>query len=230
MSTEDIIEPGVVWEPLEFTEFNAEDMRNRACEFREEITRRRTVREFSDKPVDRQVIEDCLIAAGSAPSGANLQPWHFAVVTDPDIKRQIRLAAETEEREFYAGRAPGEWLKALAPLGTDADKSFLEKAPVLIGIFAERHGHLPDGSRVKHYYVPESVGIASGFLIAALHHAGLATLTHTPSPMGFMSKIMGRPDNEKPYILLVAGYPSPDCKIPRAARNKKPLPAFTSWL
>ena len=192
--------------------------------------RRRSVREFSDRPVPRDVIENALRAAGSAPSGANLQPWHFTVVTDAAAKHRIRVMAEQEEREFYDGRAPQEWLDALAPLGTDASKPFLEIAPVLIAIFAQRHGALPDGRLVKHYYVPESVGIATGFLIAALHDAGLATLTHTPSPMGFLNEICGRPENEKPYILLVVGHPAADCRVPAAGGVKKKLDEIANWI
>lgn len=226
------VEPNVtpVWEPLDFTPYAPEDMKRRARAFYDEIRRRRTVRDFSDRPVDPDVITSCLKAAGSAPSGANLQPWHFVVVTTPEVKRRIRIAAEEEEQEFYASRAPAAWLKALAPLGTDPNKPFLETAPVLIAIFAQRFGRLPDGGRVKHYYVAESVGIATGFLIAGLHHAGLATLTHTPSPMGFLNDILGRPTNEKPYLLLVVGYPAADCKVPQTGGIKKPLPDFTTWL
>ena len=219
-----------IWDGLDFRFLSAEQSKSRSAEFLAEMQRRRTVREFSDRPVDRTVLEDCLMAAGTAPSGANLQPWHFAVITDAAVKRRIRVAAEEEEREFYAERAPDDWLRALAPLGTDEDKPFLETAPVLIGIFAQRHGQLDDGARVKHYYVPESVGIATGFLVTALHHAGLASLTHTPSPMGFLNDIMGRPAHEKAYILLVVGYPTDDCVVPRAGGVKKPLDAFTSWL
>jgi len=202
----------------------------RAGEFYADIGRRRTVRDFSNKPVPRQVIESCLLAAGTAPSGANQQPWHFAVIADPARKARIRQAAEIEEREFYEGRASAEWLEALAPLGTDANKPFLETAPILIAIFGQRYGLTPSGKKVKHYYVPESVGIATGFLITALHHAGLATLTHTPSPMGFLNEICGRPDSEKPYILLVAGYPADGCKVPRQGGIKKTLSEISSWL
>ena len=166
--------------------------------------------------------------AGTAPSGANLQPWHFVAVSDPAIKRQIREAAEAEEREFYGGRAPQEWLTALAPIGTNANKPFLEIAPWLIAIFAQSYGVAEDGSRVKHYYVTESVGIATGLLITALHHAGLATLTHTPSPMNFLNTILGRPSNERPFLLLVVGYPAADATVPQIA--KKPLEAFTTFL
>lgn len=202
----------------------------RAAEFRAELRRRRTVRDFDRRPVPREVIETCLMAAGTAPSGANLQPWHFAVIEDPVAKKRIRLAAEQEERTFYAGRAPKEWLEALAPLGTDADKPFLEEAPLLIAIFAQRSGTRPDGRKVTHYYVPESVGIATGFLIAALHTAGLATLTHTPSPMGFLNEICARPSWEKPTILLVVGYPKEGCRVPYHGGLRKPLDEISSWL
>lgn len=202
----------------------------RARDFSADLRRRRTVRDFAPDPVPRAVIEAALLAAGSAPSGANQQPWHFCVIADPGLKRQVREGAEAEEREFYNGRATPEWLEALAPLGTDADKPFLEIAPVLIAIFAQRHGIAADGSRRKHYYVPESVGISTGFLIAALHHAGLATLTHTPSPMNFLNALCGRPEHEKPYILLVAGYPAPGARVPVHGGIKKPLADFTSWL
>jgi nitroreductase len=185
-----------------------EEMTARAQAFYKDIRRRRTVRDFSDTPVPRQTIEYALLAAGTAPSGANLQPWHFTVITNPDIKRRIREEAEVEERDFYNGRAPQEWLDALAPLGTDEHKSFLETAPVLIAIFGQRSSEGPDGRRIKNYYVPESVGIATGFLITCLHMAGLVTLTRTPSPMGFLNEICGRPETEKPYILLVFGYPA----------------------
>ena len=173
------------------------DLHSRARVFRELSLARRTVRAFSTAPVAREVIEECLLVAGSAPSGANLQPWHFVVVSDPAVKRRIREAAEVEEREFYSERAPQEWLDALAPLGTDAEKLFLETAPYLIAIFSQSYGVLPDGRKVKNYYVQESVGIATGMLITALHHAGLASLTHTPSPMGFLNAILDRPSNEK---------------------------------
>jgi nitroreductase len=196
-------------------------MARRARDFYDDMRRRRTVREFSARPVPRGVIEDCLRTAGTAPSGANLQPWHFVVVGDGDVKRQVREAAEREEREFYGGRAPAEWLEALAPLGTDEHKPYLEMAPWLIAIFAQRHGLTPSGRKVTHYYVNESVGIATGFLIAALHHAGLVCLTHTPSPMGFLNELLGRPATEKPVLLLVVGYPDADAKVPDI--GKKPL-------
>lgn len=203
-----------------FVEHPAEEMKKRAKDFYEEIKRRRTVREFSPRAVPREVIEDCLRAAGTAPSGANLQPWHFEVVSDPAIKKRIREAAEVEEREFYAGKAPQEWLEALAPLGTDEHKGYLEVAPYLIAVFAQNYALLPDGRKVKNYYVTESVGIALGFLIAALHHAGLATLTHTPSPMGFLSTVLDRPANERAYVLLVIGYPADDARVPDIGKKK----------
>jgi nitroreductase len=218
-----------VFEPLGgFVEFPPDEMAARARAFREDLARRRTIRHFSDRPVPRGVIEDGLRAAGSAPSGANLQPWLFVVVTDPAIKRTIRVEAEKEEREFYEHRAPKAWLDALAPLGTDADKPFLETAPVLIAIFGRKHSETSDGARVKNYYVTESVGIATGFLIAALHHAGLATLTHTPSPMGFLNQILSVDDDARPAILLVVGYPAPGCTVP--AIGRKPLDAIAKFL
>jgi iodotyrosine deiodinase len=203
------------------------DMLARVREFTAELRRRRTVRDFSDRPVDRAVIEQALHCAGGAPSGANLQPWHFVAVQDAGVKREIRLAAEEEERGFYAGRASAEWLEELAPLGTDAEKPFLEQAPWLIAIFTERYRVLPKGDRRANYYVPESVGIATGFLIAALHHAGLATLTHTPSPMGFLNRILGRPLNEKPFLLLVVGHPAEGAQVP--VITKKPLDAISTF-
>ena len=190
----------------------------RAERFADELGRRRTVRDYSTRPVQKEVIEACLRAAGTAPSGANQQPWRFVAVSDADTKRRIREAAESEEREFYSHRAPGEWLDALAPLGTDAEKPFLETAPWLIGIFYERFGVADDGSKIKRYYPHESVGIASGLLIAALHRAGLATLTHTPSPMGFLNALLGRPKNEMPYLLLVVGHPAEGCRVPDISR------------
>ena len=218
-------------EPLKgYVRYPEPEILERARDFYAELRRRRTVRDFDARPVAREVVEACLLAAGTAPSGANQQPWHFAVVSDPAVKRSIREAAEREEREFYGGRAPEEWLEALAPLGTDPSKPFLETAPVLIVIFAQRHGVRADGSKFSHYYVPESVGIATGFLIAALHHAGLATLTHAPSPMGFLNRLCRRPSNEKPTILLVAGYPRDGCTVPAAAGIKKPLAGIASWI
>ncbi len=207
--------------------FAAAEMIERASQFREAAQQRRTVRHFSPEPVSRGVIEHCLRAAGSAPSGANLQPWHFVVVTNPDLKRRIREGAEEEEREFYNGRAPQEWLDALAPLGTDDRKPFLETAPFLIAIFAESYGRLPDGRKVKNYYVQESVGIATGILITALHHAGLVSLTHTPSPMGFLNDILGRPANERPFLLLVVGLPADGALVPDI--GKKSLDAIATF-
>ncbi len=214
--------------PLEFVEYPAEEMARRAAEFCSEMQRRRSVRHFSDHPVPRAIIEDCLRVAHSAPSGANKQPWHFVVVGDPETKRRIRAAAEAEERAFYEHRAPQAWLDDLAPLGTGPDKPFLETAPYLIAIFAQRYGLRPDGGREQHYYVQESVGIAAGMLIAALHHAGLATLTHTPSPMNFLSEILGRPPHERPYLLLITGYPAPDATVP--ALSKKPLEEVVTFI
>jgi iodotyrosine deiodinase len=221
----------VAMEPLPaFREQPPAEMVERARVFRAEIARRRTVRDFESRPVPREVIEQCLLAAGTAPSGANQQPWFFSVIADPARKHRIREAAEKEEREFYGGKAPQEWLDALAPLGTDPDKPFLEEAPLLIAIFAQKYGVRPDGSRFSHYYVPESVGIATGFLITALHHAGLATLTHTPSPMGFLNEICGRPASEKPVILLVVGYPKAGCLVPVHGGIKKPLAQIADWI
>ena len=214
--------------PLDFIIRDEAETGERASAFADLMARRRTVRDFSDRPVPQQTIADCIAAAGTAPSGANRQPWHFVAISDPATKRSIRQAAETEERAFYDGRAGDEWLTALAPLGTDAHKPFLEKAPWLIVIFAERHGIGAQGQRIKNYYVPESVGIASGFLIAALHNAGLATLTHTPSPMNFLTALCGRPEHEKPVILLVAGYPADDAKVP--AITRKPMDQISSWI
>jgi iodotyrosine deiodinase len=207
-----------------------DEMIERARALRAELALRRSVRDFDPRPIPRELIEQCLLAAGSAPSGANQQPWFFSVITSPDLKRRIREAAEAEERSFYAGRAPQEWLDALAPLGTDPSKPFLEEAPVLIAIFAQKYGVHPDGEHFSHYYVPESVGIVAGFLIAALHRAGLATLTHTPSPMGFLTELCGRPSSEKPVILLVVGHPKPGCQVPVHGGLKKPLAAIATWL
>ena len=208
-------------------EYSPAEMQLRAQSFRQQMLTRRTVRDFSDRPVPRELIEDCLIAAGSAPSGANLQPWHFVFVSNPELKNKIRVAAEKEEQEFYERRAPQEWLDALAPLGTNAEKPFLEIAPYLIVIFSQSYGVLPDGRKVKNYYVAESVGIATGILITAIHNAGLVSLTHTPSPMGFLNEILGRPTNEKPYLLLVVGYPADDAKVPDI--GKKSLPEIASF-
>ena len=208
-------------------EYPPGEMKRRAAAFRERAARRRTVREYSDRPVPRAVIEECIRAAGTAPSGANHQPWHFVVVTDPEVKARIRVAAEEEERAFYRGGAPQEWLDALAALGTDEHKPFLEAAPYLIAIFAERYMLRADGGKVKNYYVQESVGIATGILITGLHHAGMATLTHTPSPMNFLNEILSRPANERPFLLLVTGYPADDARVP--AITKKPLEEIATF-
>ena len=213
--------------PLSFKSFSEEEMAARAADMADELARRRTVRQFSSRPVPRGIIEDCLRAAGSAPSGANMQPWHFVVVGDGDTKRQIRAAAEQEEHEFYTRRAPPEWLEALAVLGTDESKPFLEEAPWLIAVFCQTHGLLPDGRKVKHYYALESVGLATGLLIAAVHHAGLASLTHTPSPMGFLNQILGRPSHERPFLLLVVGFPEDDAVVPDI--HRKPLAEFARF-
>ena len=215
--------------PLQsYREYPVEEMRERVNNFYQEIDRRRTVREFSDRAVPLDIIETALLAGGTAPSGANLQPWHFAVVSGADTKKKIREAAEVEEREFYAHRASAEWLAALEPLGTDSDKPFLEKAPYLIAVFLQKFGELPDGRKVKHYYPVESTGIATGMLITALHAAGLATLTHTPSPMKFLNQILGRPKSERPFLLLVVGYPAEDAVVPDISR--KPLQDFASFV
>jgi nitroreductase len=215
--------------PLEsYREYPVGEMRERVQAFYENIDRRRTVREFSDRPVPRDIIETAIRAAGTAPSGANLQPWHFVVVSGAEAKRRIREAAEVEEREFYEHRASAEWLAALEPLGTDSDKPFLETAPYLIAIFLQKYGRLEDGRKVKHYYPTESTGIATGMLITALHEAGLATLTHTPSPMKFLNEILGRPTSERPFLLLVVGYPAEDARVPDIRR--KALPEFTTFV
>jgi iodotyrosine deiodinase len=197
-----------------YQEYSPVEMVQRASSFHAEMRRRRSVRDFSTRPVSRAVVEHCLLAAGTAPNGANRQPWHFVVITDAELKSRIRTAAEEEEREFYTHRAPAEWLEALAPLGTGPDKEFLETAPLLIAIFAQSYAVLPDGRKAKNYYVTESVGIATGMLITALHHAGLVTLTHTPSPMNFLGELLGRPRNERPFLLLVAGHPAPGATVP----------------
>lgn len=214
--------------PLAFEPVPEADMLPRAEAFLDRMRKRRTVRDFAATPVPRELIETAVRAAGTAPSGANQQPWTFVCISDPERKARIREGAEEEERAFYAGRAGEEWLDALSHLGTDADKPFLETAPWLIAIFAQRWGLDAQGRKIKHYYVPESVGIATGFLIAALHHAGLATLTHTPAPMNFLNAICARPDNEKALILLVVGYPADDCQVP--AIGRKPLDDIAIFL
>lgn len=207
----------------DYVSYSEEEMRVRAEEFFDEIRRRHTVRDFTSEPVPQAVIEACIAAAGRAPSGANHQPWHFVLVGDPATKFEIREAAEIEERAFYSGRASDEWLEALDPLGTGPEKLFLEVAPWLIVVFAQRRGGIEAGMDKKNYYVNESVGIACGFLIAALHHAGLATLTHTPNPMTFLNQKLKRPDTEKPYLILVTGKPTSDASISHHALKKKSL-------
>lgn len=202
----------------------------RAAGFREEIASRRTCRMFSDVPVPRAIIEQAVLAAGTAPSGANHQPWHFTIIESPELKHRVRLAAEEEEREFYAGKAGREWLAALAPLGTDDDKSYLDAAPWHIVVFGQRRGGIEPGETKTNYYVTESVGIACGFLLAALHRAGLATLTHTPAPMGFLREICGRPADEKPLMIIVAGLPAASAVVPVHALRKKSLEQISSWL
>ena len=216
--------------PLEtFQELPEEDMKRAAREFLETMRRRRTVRDFSPRPVPREVIEDCLLAAGTAPNGANRQPWRFVVVGEPEIKAQIRKEAEVEEVAFYkGGKAPQEWLDALEHLGTDEHKPFLERAPWLIVVFAESYGRQEDGSKTKNYYVTESVGIATGMLITALHHAGLVTLTHTPSPMKILNDLVGRPENERPFLILVVGYPDEDAMVPDI--TKKPIEEISVFI
>ncbi len=211
-----------------YTEFPLEQMRKRVTDFYEDVSRRRTVREFSSRPVPRDIIEDAIRAAGTAPSGANLQPWHFVVISGTETKKRIRVAAEAEEKEFYEHRASAEWLAALEPLGTDTNKPFLETAPYLIVVFLQKFGRLPDGRKVKHYYPVESTGLAAGILITALHRAGLVCLTHTPSPMGFLNEILDRPKSERPFLLLVTGYPAEDATVPDISR--KELDDFVSFV
>jgi iodotyrosine deiodinase len=214
--------------PLVFRELPPDAMRARAEAFLERMGTRRSVRDFSDRPIPDGVLEAALVAAGTAPSGANRQPWHFVVVRDPAVKRRLREAAEAEERAFYERRASDEWLDALAPLGTDASKPFLETAPALVAVFAQKFSEGPAGERRKNYYTAESVGLATGFVIAALHLAGLATLTHTPSPMRFLNEILGRPADERPFVLLVVGYPAEGATVPDITR--KPFDRFVTQL
>ena len=215
--------------PLDkYIRYDEKEMISRSKEFYENIKRRRTVREFSNEPVSIEVIKNCLQAAGTAPNGANLQPWHFVVVTDAKVKREIRVGAEKEEKEFYNKKAPKEWLDALAPLGTDENKPFLEEAPCLIAVFSKSYDVLPDRKKVKQYYPLESTGIACGILITAIHQAGLVSLTHTPSPMSFLNKILDRPGNEKPFLLLVVGYPAENTKVPDI--TKKGLSEIASFI
>jgi nitroreductase len=206
-------------QPLAFNLQAQGEMQESASNFYNMVRSRRTVRDFSNKPVPKEIIENCLRAAGTAPSGANHQPWHFVVISDPELKHKIREGAEEEEREFYESRAPQDWLDALAPLGTDANKPFLEIAPYLIVIFGEKFSFDTEGNKLKNYYVSESVGIATGILITALHNAGLASLTHTPAPMKFLSELVGRPATEKPYMILVTGYPAENAEVPAITRK-----------
>lgn len=215
--------------PLQnYKEFSAVEMLKRSKEFYENIKNRRTVREFSKRSFSIEVIKNCLLAAGAAPNGANLQPWHFVVITNEKIKKEIRIGAEKEEKEFYSKRAPKEWLETLAPLGTNESKPFLEEAPCLIAVFSKSYDVLPDGKRIKQYYSHESVGIACGILITAVHNAGLVSLTHTPSPMNFLNKILNRPPNERPFLLLVVGYPAEEVKIPNI--KKKSLKEIATFV
>ncbi|MBI1403778.1 MAG: nitroreductase family protein [Porphyrobacter sp.] len=221
--------------PYHLPRFPDDEASARAGAMAERLARRRTCRDFSPEPVPRAVIEAAIAAAGSAPSGANRQPWHFAVVASPEKKRAIREAAEAEERRFYGAdgdnpKASAEWLAALADLGTDADKPFLETAPWLIVVFAQRKGGIAEDGEAQNYYVTESVGIACGMLLTTLHEAGLATLTHTPSPMGFLREVCGRPEWEKPLMIVVAGHPAPGARVPAKAQVKKPLTQIASWL
>ena len=213
--------------PFDFKEYPLEEIQSRALRYYENMSRRRTIRDFSKRAVPIDVIENCIRAADTAPSGANQHPWHFVVVTDPEKKRKIRVAAEKEEKEFYSTRAPKEWLDVLAPLGTDAHKPFLETAPYLIAIFAQNYGVDKDGKKSKHYYVNESVGIATGLLVSAIHYSGLASLTHTPSPMKFLNQILDRPDSERPFLLLIVGYPAVDARVPEIRR--KSLSEITTY-
>jgi len=207
--------------------YDEAEMKARGTNFYQRIKTRRSVREFSTDPIPKTIIEQALLTAGTAPNGANLQPWHFAVVESPDIKKKIRIAAEEEENAFYSGRAPKEWLDTLSHLGTDENKPFLESAPALIVVFQRNEIPINDGGAQKTYYPKESTGIAVGLLITALHEVGLATLTHTPSPMNFLNQILGRPKADKPFVLLVVGYPAENCSVPHI--SKKPIEEITSW-
>ncbi|MDC0192483.1 nitroreductase family protein [Alphaproteobacteria bacterium] len=209
-------------ENLEFNRIPIKDIIIKSKKFYEIISKRRSVRDFDSKKIDLKIIKNAILSAGSAPNGANLQPWHFVIIKNKKIKKKIKIAAEKEEKEFYEKKAPKEWLKALEPLGTDENKEFIENAPVLIAIFEKKYSYQKK-KKIKNYYVRESVGIATGILISCLHMSGLCMLTHTPSPMNFLNTILGRPSNEKPFVLLIIGYPNKDCKIPTFAKNKKKL-------
>ena len=214
----------------DFIEYSPAEMLARSEQFYKDIKRRHSIRQFSDRPVAKIIIENCIKAAGTAPNGANQQPWHFVAIHSQDVKTQVRDQAEAHERGFYEGRGGDDWLGALKPLGTDANKPYLQQAPWLIAVFSQKNTEQEDGNKQSNYYVHESVGIATGFLINALHHSGLATLTHTPKPMSFLSKICHRPDNERPYMLLIVGYPADDATVPQHAINKKPLNQIMSFL
>ncbi|GAB2674727.1 nitroreductase family protein [Aliiglaciecola aliphaticivorans] len=214
----------------DYIEYCVEDMQKRSQDFYQNLKRRHSIRQFSDRSVPQSIIENCIKAAGTAPSGANHQPWHFVAIHSTEVKKQVREQAEQHEQGFYAGRAGEEWLDALKPLGTDAQKPYLEHAPWLIAIFSQKKGGVSPGEKHTNYYVHESVGIATGMLITALHHAGLVTLTHTPKPMSFLSKICNRPDDERPYMLLITGYPADNASIPKHAQNKKALSEICSFL
>jgi len=214
----------------DYIEYPQEEMLVRSQAFYADIKRRHSIRKFSDRKVPQAIIENCIKAAGTAPNGANHQPWHFVAIHSDDVKKQVREQAELHEQGFYAGRGGEEWLAALQPLGTDARKPYLEHAPWLIAIFSQKKGGVIPGDKHTNYYVHESVGIATGFLITALHNAGLVTLTHTPKPMSFLSKICERPDDERPYMLLIAGYPAADATVPEHAKNKKSLDDICTFL
>ena len=225
--------PGAPYEPIALpnrTEVTAPERAQRAEAFFENMAKRHTVRDFAPTPVPQRVIAACIATAGRAPSGANHQPWHFCAVSDAGVKKRLRDAAEAQERAFYEGRAGEKWLEDLTPLGTNSDKSFLEIAPWVIVVFAERYGIHGNGESHKNYYVQESAGIATGFLLAALHHAGLSTLSYTPAPMGFLSEICARPENERPYMVIVAGLPAEDATIPKKSTVKKSLDEVASFL
>lgn len=214
----------------DYVEYGPAEMLSRAAAFAKHLKRRRTVRDFADRPVDPKIVEHAIAAAGTAPSGANHQPWHFVVIEDSARRQALRDAAEKEEQAFYEGKGGDEWLEALAPLGTDSAKPFLETAPVLIAVFAQKRGGERVGQSKKNYYINESVGIACGFMLAALHEAGLVTLTHTPNPMKFLTEICERPADEKPFMLIVAGYPAADATVPEHALIKKTVGEISTWL
>jgi nitroreductase len=217
--------------PLDdFIEYPPSEMVSRSEAYLKDISRRHSIRQFSDRDVSEEVIKNCLQAAGTAPSGANHQPWHFVAIHSLEVKKQVREQAELHEQGFYSGRGSEEWLNALKPLGTDAHKPYLQHAPWLIAVFSQKKGGVEAGDKNTNYYIHESVGIATGFLINALHNAGLATLTHTPKPMSFLSKICNRPDDERPYMLLIAGYPADDATIPVHATQKKTLDQIATFL